>query len=160
MCIQHTGYRHESSAGGDSTELEKHTIDRGTEKNQQQSGYNILYSNELIKNAKPVNVTIQSKDIREVMNTCLSGNALAYEIENGTILIKAQPAIPQSPSTQKIRGAVIETKTGMPLPGVTVVAEIEGKPLTGTATDADGHFEITLPSNIGELTSPVSATKQ
>ena len=120
---------------------------------QQQSGYNILYSNELIKNAKPVNVTIQSKDIREVMNTCLSGNALAYEIENGTILIKAQPAIPQSPSTQKIRGAVIETKTGMPLPGVTVVAEIEGKPLTGTATDADGHFEITLPSNIGELTS-------
>ena len=32
MCIQHTGYRHESSAGGDSTELEKHTIDRGTEK--------------------------------------------------------------------------------------------------------------------------------
>ena len=107
---------------------------------QQQSGYNILYSNELIKNAKPVNVTIQSKDIREVMNTCLSGNALAYEIENGTILIKAQPAIPQSPSTQKIRGAVIETKTGMPLPGVTVVAEIEGKPLTGTATDADGHF--------------------
>ena len=119
---------------------------------QQQSGYNILYSNELIKNAKPVNVTIQSKDIREVMNTCLSGNALAYEIENGTILIKAQPAIPQSPSTQKIRGAVIETKTGMPLPGVTVVAEIEGKPLTGTATDADGHFEITLPSNIGELT--------
>ena len=73
-------------------------------------------------------------------------------IKNGTILIKAQPAIPQSPSTQKIRGAVIETKTGMPLPGVTVVAEIEGKPLTGTATDADGHFEITLPSNIGELT--------
>ena len=58
---------------------------------QQQSGYNILYSNELIKNAKPVNVTIQSKDIREVMNTCLSGNALAYEIENGTILIRIAP---------------------------------------------------------------------
>ena len=32
----------------------------------------------------------------------------------------------------KDQGAVIETKTGMPLPGVTVVAEIEGKPLTGT----------------------------
>ena len=61
---------------------------------QQQSGYNILYSNELIKNAKPVNVTIQSKDIREVMNTCLSGNAWLMKSKTGLSLLKPSRPYP------------------------------------------------------------------
>ena len=119
---------------------------------QQQSGYNILYSNELLKNARPVDVTIQSRDIQKVMQACLKSNALDYEIENGTIIIKASSASPQGQNTRKVKGSVVDAQTGVPLPGATVVANIDGKPFTGAATDENGHFELNLPATIQQLT--------
>lgn len=119
---------------------------------QQQSGYNILYSNELVKNTKTVDITVNSKDISVIMKACLESTSLDFEIENGTIIIKTQQAIPQALSTRKVKGTVIDTKSGMPLPGVTVTAQQEGQPLTGAATDENGYFEINLPSGIEELT--------
>lgn len=38
---------------------------------QQQSGFNILYSNELVKNNRMVSLRIDSDDIHEVMRACL-----------------------------------------------------------------------------------------
>ena len=43
---------------------------------RKQSGYDILYSNELLKHVQPVNVTLRSDDIDEIMQACLQGNAL------------------------------------------------------------------------------------
>ena len=68
---------------------------------QQQSGFNILYSNELVKNNRMVSLRIDSDDIHEVMRACLQGNALDYEIQNNTIIIKALAAAPQVPQDRK-----------------------------------------------------------
>ena len=98
---------------------------------QQQSGFNILYSNELVKNNRMVSLRIDSDDIHEVMRACLQGNALDYEIQNNTIIIKALAAAPQVPQVVKVRGHVIDAKTGQPMPGVTVVAMDGGGAVTG-----------------------------
>ena len=119
---------------------------------QQQSGFNILYSNELVKNNRIVSLRIDSDDIHEVMRACLQGNALDYEIQNNTIIIKALAAAPQVPQVVKVRGHVIDAKTGQPMPGVTVVAMDGGGAVTGAATDADGLFTVNLPEDIRELT--------
>ena len=119
---------------------------------QQQSGFNILYSNELVKNNRMVSLRIDSDDIHEVMRACLQGNALDYEIQNTTIVIKALAAAPQVPQVVKVRGHVIDAKTGQPMPGVTVVAMDGGGAVTGAATDADGLFTVNLPEDIRELT--------
>ena len=119
---------------------------------QQQSGFNILYSNELVKNNRMVSLRIDSDDIHEVMRACLQGNALDYEIQNNTIIIKALAAAPQVPQVVKVRGYVIDAKTGQPMPGVTVVAMDGGGAVTGAATDADGLFTVNLPEDIRELT--------
>lgn len=118
---------------------------------QQKTGYNILYSNELLKNTDRINIDIQSKDIREVMHACLQNSALDYEIDNRTIIIKARTVNPQAQITHKVKGVVIDSQTSMPIPGVTVVALVDGKPFTGVATDTDGRFELNLPNNISEL---------
>ena len=119
---------------------------------QQQSGFNNLYSNELVKNNRMVSLRIDSDDIHEVMRACLQGNALDYEIQNNTIIIKALAAAPQVPQVVKVRGHVIDAKTGQPMPGVTVVAMDGGGAVTGAATDADGLFTVNLPEDIRELT--------
>lgn len=72
---------------------------------QQQSGFNILYSNELVKNNRMVSLRIDSDDIHEVMRACLQGNALDYEIQNNTIIIKALAAAPQVPASSESTGA-------------------------------------------------------
>lgn len=118
---------------------------------QQQSGYKFLYSNELLRNTKPIDISIQSKNIEEVMKACLESNTLDYEIDNGTIIIKPQAATPQTQKNQKIEGTVIDIKSGQPLPGVSVIAKRSGEALTGVATDEKGYFQIIIPADIQEL---------
>lgn len=119
---------------------------------QQQSGYNIIYSNDLLKNVSPVDVNIQSSDIQEIMQTCLKDTNLDFEIQNNTIIVKARLAIPQEQNMQKVKGTVIDAKSGQPMPGVTVAAIANGQAITGTATNADGNFTLNLPAGIKDLT--------
>lgn len=119
---------------------------------QQQSGYNILYSNELLKDAAPVSVSIQSRNIKEVLNECLKGSHFDYEIQNGTIIIKARVATPQSPQSRKIKGIVVDRKNGSPMPGVTVAIVAGEKTVAGTSTSEKGNFELNIPGNVRSLT--------
>lgn len=119
---------------------------------QQQVGFSILYSNELVKNIQLANLHIDSDNIDEVMRACLAGNPLDYEIQNETIIIKAATAMPQTPQMVKVSGRVVDAKTGQTMPGVTVAAVGGGVTVVGTATDTDGRFTISLPAGIQELT--------
>ena len=50
-----------------------------------------------------------------------------------------------------IKGKVFDAKTGDPLPGVSVIAFIEGKDITGTATGIDGDFTLSLLEGVKKL---------
>ncbi len=118
---------------------------------QHQSGYNIIYSNDLLKNVSLIDVCIQSSDIPKIMQTCLKNTNLDFEIQNNTIIIKARLAIPQT-QNRKVKGTVIDTKTGQPMPGVTVAAISNGQAILGTATDQNGNFVLNCPIEINDLT--------
>ncbi len=46
---------------------------------------------------------------------------------------------------QKITGTVTSAEDGLPIPGVSIV--VKGEPTIGTATNIDGKYELTLPSD-------------
>lgn len=63
------------------------------------------------------------------------------------------PIVTIGQNTRKITGQVLEASSGQPLPGATVFIDPDASEAkeynpAGTITDADGHFELTLPASI------------
>lgn len=111
---------------------------------RRQTGYDFLYSNQVLANAGPVTVSLRNVSLEEAMQAVLKGQPLVYNIVDKTVIIKVQERPPQpADTTQPLRvsGQVRDDK-GQPLPGVTV--HVKGSS-TGMVTDQDGKFNITVP---------------
>jgi hypothetical protein len=120
---------------------------------QKQSEFTFFYSNDEVSKVKGLDIDMDNVKAEDVLNVCLNGTGLKYEIVNKTIIIKAEEnletrnakAIPSNQNAQQqkrqISGTVIDSK-GLPLPGVTIV--VKGT-TTGTITDMDGKYTISVP---------------
>lgn len=113
-----------------------------------QTGYDVVYSLDNLDGSRAIKVAFKDAPLKEVMEVCLKGLPLTYEIEDKTILIKRRPpearireeAVPQQLT---VSGTVTDT-TGMPLPGVSV---IEKDTRNGVVTGIDGTYNISLSEN-------------
>lgn len=113
---------------------------------QQQSGYDFLYSAQLIKLASPVSLSLKNVTITQALEKIFNGQPLIYLINNKTITIKSKP-VSENTVIQNIKGKVTDNK-GEPLPGVSIL--LKGTK-TGTVTDANGVFSINVPDGGGVL---------
>ena len=111
-----------------------------------QTGYNFLYSDEVIAGAAPVTVDVKNAAIEDVLNQCFQGQPLAYSIVNNTIVIKSKPVKPAplntgsaSPPTE-IHGRVAD-EGGKPLAGATVAVK---NTRISAVTDAEGGFKLNV----------------
>jgi len=114
-----------------------------------QTGYEFLFSEKLLNQARPVTIEAKDASVTEVLNQCLLNNQeLAYTIKNNIIIIRrakeqapvnepVPSAIMPEPPAQ-VAGRVTDPK-GNALPGVTIT--IIGKP-GGTVTNDLGEFII------------------
>ncbi len=117
------------------------------------SGYQVFYQQAQIKQAKPVSISKENTDVREILNELFKEQPLKYEIANKTIVVsvkeeKKQPesihqglspeltALPPPP--MNISGRVTDS-TGQPLENVSVFIRGTSK---GTRTDAEGFFSL------------------
>ncbi|MFD2886421.1 TonB-dependent receptor [Chitinophaga cymbidii] len=112
---------------------------------RRQTGYDFLYSNKVLANARPVSVSVRNASLDEAMRLVLKGQPLTYNIVDKTVVIKLyeqQPPAPKADTVQPVRvnGQVKDDK-GVPLPGVTV--HVKGTS-AGTLTDPDGKFSINV----------------
>ncbi|WP_119080048.1 SusC/RagA family TonB-linked outer membrane protein [Chitinophaga alhagiae] len=136
-------------------------IQTAFERIEKQSGYRILYNQALLKGIGRVSVNARNEPVREVLNKLLEDTPLAYEVmENELIVLKRKNASPQD---VKVTGKVTDA-TGASVPGATV--HVKGTS-TGTVTDAEGNYSITVPDNgvlvftyIGYVTQEVPITDQ
>lgn len=111
---------------------------------ERQTGYFFVYRNEWIREAKKVDINIKDAGIRQAMDACLAGQSLAYTIFNKNIVIRLKPVSPApgvvlQNNKETIGGRVLDSLTGTPLQGVTVV--VKGT-TTGTTTDENGRYQI------------------
>ena len=120
----------------------------------EQSGFSFIYNSEMIKVAKPVNLSVADELLSNVLAKCFLNQPLTYVINGSTVVIKkkdqnavslkkAEVAIP--PIT--VTGTVTDSK-GQPLPGVSI--RVKGT-TTGIVTNIDGKYSINVPDGNGTL---------
>ena len=105
-----------------------------------QSGYSVLYDEDLISKAQKVSLRLKDVSLEDALLQCFSNQPFTYAINKRTIVVT--PRKPQPPSVvQQITGKVTDEK-GQPLYGVTVSSK-DGN--TVTSTQKDGTYIIALP---------------
>ncbi|MEO6133769.1 MAG: TonB-dependent receptor [Ginsengibacter sp.] len=115
---------------------------------RKQSGYNFLYSAELVQKAGKVSVKMSNASLELAVEECLKDKYFSYSIVEKTVIIKPRPVMPQAtislqqnaPETDKLTGK-ITGQNGQPLEGATV--SIKGSN-TATQTGNGGNFEIEI----------------
>ena len=105
---------------------------------QEQSGYSILYDNQILKHAKNIDIEIRDASIGEVLDYCLRAEPLIYVITGKIIVIKEK-----EPADQKaISGAIfgeIKDESGNAITGASIII-IELR--QGTVSDVSGDFSL------------------
>jgi len=109
---------------------------------RQQSGYNFLYTDNILKGARPVNVKVNGVDIQEALKQIFNDQTLTYSINENTITIHEKIGLNSNAGIsirrEIIKGRVLDEK-GNPIPGVSV--SVKGT-TNGTSTDMNGNFSI------------------
>jgi len=116
------------------------------------TGARFLYSREIIQSERKISVAVKDKPLSEFLTQILSPLRISFELDDkGYIFLNTMPVkeIPApgappgelpGPPPRKITGR-ITADDGTPVDGATV--QVKGR-ARATATDKDGHFEITV----------------
>ncbi|WP_442587683.1 SusC/RagA family TonB-linked outer membrane protein [Pedobacter sp. AW31-3R] len=109
---------------------------------RKQSGYNFLYNPQLIRNSKPVSITVRQAMLNEVLQQCFEGQPLTYTINQNTVVIKPQVYTLQPAGiASRVSGKVTDKVGGQPLSGVSVMIKETKK---AVMTDAKGFYAIAI----------------
>ncbi len=113
---------------------------------EKQTGYLFFYDESLLKNAKPVTVSIAEETVNEALDRICSGQNFTWTVEKQTITLVSKPVqvLPKlaEPAPVKVAPQVsgrVTDESGNPLPGASI--QIKGT-MTGTVTDMNGNFSV------------------
>ena len=130
-----------SDAQGITLSIKNATLEKVFKEIKAQSGYNFVYNNSLLRNAKKVDIVAKNEPVEVVLRKMLQNQPFTFSIIEKTIVVKPLdqvtnplPVIPSYEET--IRGKVTNS-AGQPLIGVTV--RVKGE-IAATATDEKGEF--------------------
>lgn len=108
-----------------------------------QSSYTFVFNNEQLNGVRPVSIEALDVKISSILDECLKGTDLNYELLDKVIVINRRGSASQTlPSPAIDLQGTVKDKDGNPLPGVSVFIK---ETTIGVATDADGKFKIELP---------------
>lgn len=125
---------------------------------KKQTGYNFLYTNELVEKVETVNIECKDMPVENVLQKCLSNTQLTFSIIEKTIVIEPKKvellqinsALPVLLPPIPIKGKVTD-ENGNPLLKASVI--IKGTQY-GTTTDENGEFNIDVKND--EVTLVIS----
>jgi TonB-linked SusC/RagA family outer membrane protein len=111
---------------------------------EKQSGYDVLYNDQMLKKTTPVSVSLANTSIEDALKECLKGQPVTFVIDQKTIVIKRKPVAEESLlQLMKITGTVKDEK-GITIPGVTV--SVKGSSVKAV-TNVNGDFTINVADN-------------
>ena len=119
--------------------------------------YRFTYNSTLIRSQRKVTINAIEKPMADVLEELFKPLNITYKIEGKQVILLKTPAPGSSrtstgepavtPIDRNITGTVSDEK-GQPLPGVSVVVK---STKTGTATNTDGAFQLSVPDAGGTL---------
>ncbi|MFB9864380.1 TonB-dependent receptor [Rufibacter immobilis] len=106
---------------------------------RKQSGYDFLYSQSLIKKAKPVSAHMKDVSLQEALQQLFAGQPFNYTVKYNTVVLKeGSKQQVGKPSTMEVKGQVVDENRS-PMPGTTVL--VKGTQIA-TSTSAQGEFKL------------------
>ena len=109
-----------------------------------QTQFDFVYNAQEIDDKSKVSLNLQNVDIKIALKTCLEPLEIDFLIQDKIIVLQKRKATFRTPQETQIIKGIVTDQNGNPLPGVSVT--LSGT-LLGVATDTEGHFSITIPSN-------------
>jgi len=110
---------------------------------EQQSEYHFLYNDDFLDLDRMVTLSMKESKVEDVLFALFEKATVTFKVLDNNLIV-ITPVGLLEPQQQKITGRVADANTGEPLPGVNVV--IEGTN-SGTVTDLDGKFSISVPDD-------------
>ena len=107
-----------------------------------QTGYEFIYTNEMMSETKPVNVKLKDASLEEALKQCLSGQPLTYTINQTTVVIRRKQGLKLQPLPPLTVKGIVSDESGAALPGVGVKVK---NTTVGTTTDTEGKYTINVP---------------
>ena len=146
-----------ASAGGFSQTItlheEKVPIQKIFREIWKQSGYQFVYTDQILKGAKPVTINVREAALDKVLLLCFQQQPFTFTITDSAIVVKQKDPPPALVSkthetahrmeVYRISGTVREKKSGEVLIGASVY--LLERPATGAVTNAYGFYSITAP---------------
>ncbi|MGB4400031.1 MAG: TonB-dependent receptor [Daejeonella sp.] len=128
---------------------------------KRQTGYKFLYTEEMIKTTKPVNVQFKNASLQEALKQCFADKSLTYTVNMNTVVVRRKPEVQNEVVNPITVGGTVTDDKGEPLIGV--IVKVKGTS-AGTATDVQGRYTLNVPeagsilvfSYIGFVTQEVS----
>lgn len=113
---------------------------------QKQTKYDFIFNSSKLNDVKLRYVDFENEDFNEVLEKCLSPAGLTYLVENNIVMIRPDSR-KKLQQQYTIRGVVYDDNN-LPLEGVTIQLLNSAR---ATATNADGSFEMEVPSEQGRF---------
>lgn len=122
---------------------------------QQRTDYQFLYNDEDVNKAPLVTIVVKEATVPQILADCFKDYPLTYRIENRAVVVSSKLRVPSAMRLPiairalefKVRGAVTDS-LGNPLVGVSI--SLKGS-ATGTVTDENGNYALTLEDGNGTL---------
>lgn len=155
------------------TLLERNTrIDKVFDKIREQTGYDFLFNNTILKSAKPVTIDVKNVELEEALSGILNGQSLKFTIKEKTVIVSKKDSdgplsnldndglniFKRIPPPGRIVGKVIDER-GEPLPGATIKI-VETNQATQAAVDGGYNFSVAPGSYTIEVSYVAFQTKQ
>ncbi|WP_375437571.1 TonB-dependent receptor [uncultured Hymenobacter sp.] len=141
-----------------SLKAQAQTIESLLSQLEKQLSVRFIYSPSLIGSDRRVTLEVADKPLTQVLDELLAPRKIQYEVRNNRIILSQVKSTADVPVT----GQIVQPN-GEPLPGVTIV--VKGT-TTGTSTDAEGRFTLSVPpggiivvSSVGFVRREVTITE-
>lgn len=133
-------------------QMEDATFEEVMQALESATGYTFVYQDRQVAEVKNLKLNYVDTEISEVLDACLAGTGLGYQVVDKVIIIQQLPNAgqPDEKPSLTLKGFVYDEQN-QPLPGVTVALKSDADLTMGTATDTRGWFSLTVPVEKGTL---------
>ncbi len=112
---------------------------------EEKSGLYFTYDANVIDTKKIVNIDVENKEVKDILNILFDGESVGYDIKDKHIVIRKTPVDSNQMESQvnkkTIRGRITD-QSGEAIIGASIM--VKGKPNLGTITDLDGNFSLSV----------------
>lgn len=111
---------------------------------EDKSEFTFFYNDKTVDTKQVVSINVENKQVEEILSIILPG--YSYRIENKNIIIipQSKNGLVSKQQKEKLLTGKVSDNTNEPIIGANV--SVKGT-TTGTITDIDGNFQITVPEN-------------